>query len=308
MMGKKIGLTPTSVKKRVTKLWETGVISRPYVLLSLAMRDAEVIHAELITDGTEHDEHLINHLGTHPLVFCAVRTGLKKFAAAGNVTGSTELYELGRFYRGIKGVQEVDIQLVRSVGPSPYPPGQQYIYRGQKVSFTESQLKVLRLLLENARMPAKEIAKQTNFSARRVGQILNEMQTGGGLYFTVHMLPSAIGSIPFWLKIHFDESKIEPYNAVKWVYEKFPNAYWGAWLFTNKPILMHFCTAENIQMITNITNIAKTAPFAKQAHAEIFRPQKYFLGPGTIRLGELLGIQVSNHEAEFYSGRSNHRF
>jgi len=308
MLAKKIGLTATSVKKRVTKLWERGVISRPYVMLSLAMRDAEFCHTDLITDGTEHDEHLINHLGTHPLVFCAVRTGLQKFAAAANVAGPTELYELGRFYRGISCVKEVDIQLVRPHGPAYFAPGQQYIYRGQKVHFTQSQLKVLRLLWENARMPATEIAKRANYSVRRVGQLLHQLQNGGGLYFTVHMLPSAIGSIPFWLIVDFDESRIEPYDGVKWVAEKFPQVFWSCWLFANKPTLMHFCTADNIQTITDITNTTITAPFAKHVRAEIFRPQKYFVGPGYIQLGKLFGKEVTNHEAEFYSGKSEHGF
>jgi DNA-binding Lrp family transcriptional regulator len=307
-MAKKTGLSATSVKKRVSKLWENRVISRPYVQLSLAMRDAEISHTNLTTDGSEHDEQFIIKLGTHPSVFGAVRVGSHKFASGGNVVGPTGLFELGRFFRGISCVQKVDIQLVRPVGPSPVPPSQLYIYRGKKVSFTEPQLKVLRLLWENARMPAKEIAKQTNYSARRIGQILRELHIGGGVYFMVHMRPSMMESIPFWLIIDYDESKIEPYNVVKWVYEKFPDAYWNAWLFANKPTLMHFCTSENIQTISNITKITKTASFARLVRAEIFRPQKYFVGPGYIRLGELLGIKVANHEAEYYSGRGEHRF
>ncbi|MFX1301174.1 MAG: winged helix-turn-helix transcriptional regulator [Promethearchaeota archaeon] len=308
MLAKKIGLTATSVKKRVTKLWENGVISRPYVLLSLAMRDAEVSQAELITDGTEQDEHFLTQLGTHPLVFAAVRTGPHEFTSAGNVACSTQLFELGRFYRLFNCVKEVDINLVRPVGPAFFPPGQQYIHRGQKVAFNKPQLKVLRLLWENARMSAKEIAKQTNYSARRVGQILHELQTGGGLYFTVHMRPSAIGSIPFWLIIDYDENKIEPYQGVKWVAEKFPHIFWSCWLFVNKPTLQHFCTANNVKTITDTTNITRTAPFAKQVRAIIFRPQKYFVGPGYIQLGELLGEKVSNHEAEYYSGNNDYCF
>lgn len=307
-MAKKTGLTATSIKKRVTKLWENKVISRPYVQLSLAMRDSEICHANLTTDGAEHDEKFINEICTHPSVIGATRIGPHKFASGGNVAGPTELFELGRFYRGFSCVQDVDIQFVRPVGPSPVPPSQLYVYRGQRVTFTKPQLKVLRLLWQNARMSAKEIAKQTNYSARRVGQILHELQTGGGLYFMVHQRPSMMGSIPFWLIIEYDENNTEPYDAVKWVYEKFPDAYWNAWLFANKPTLMHFCTAENIQTITDITNITKTASFAKKVRSEIFRPQKYFVGPGYIRLGELLGEKVSNHEAEYYSGRSEHRF
>ncbi len=307
-LAKKTGLTATSVKKRVTRLWENKVISRPYVQLSLAMRDAECSHANLTTDGTEHDEIFIKQLGSHPSVIGAVRVGPQRFVSGGNVVGPTGLFELGRFYRGISCVQDVDIQLVRPVGPSPYPPSQLYIYRGQKVTFTEPQLRVLRLLWQNARMSAKEIAKQTNYSARRVGQILHELQTGGGLYFMVHQRPSMMGSIPFWLIIDYDENKIEPYDVVKWVYEKFPDAYWNAWLFAHKPTLMHFCTAETVRTMSDIVNITREAPFAKQVRSEIFRPQKYFVGPGYIQLGELLGQQVSNHEAEYYSGKKDHRF
>ncbi|MDO8123349.1 MAG: winged helix-turn-helix transcriptional regulator [Candidatus Hermodarchaeota archaeon] len=307
-MAKKTGITATSVKKRISKLWKNRVISRPYVQLSLAMRDAEISHTDLTTDGTEHDEQLITQLGSHPSVFGAVRVGLHKFASGGNVVGPTGLFELGRFYRKISCVKEVDIQLVRPVGPSPVPPSQLYIYRGQKMTFTDPQLKILQLLWQNARISAKDIGEQTNYSARRVGQILRELQTGGGLYFMVHMRPSMMDSIPFWLIIDYDEIKIEPYAAVKWVYEQFPDAYWNAWLFANKPTIMHFCTAETIRTISDIVNITKEAPFTKQVRSEIFRPQKYFVGPGYIQLGELLGIKVSNHEAEYYSGKSEHGF
>jgi hypothetical protein len=272
------------------------------------MRDAEISHTNLTTDGSEHDEQLINQIGTHPSVFGAVRVGLHKFASGGNVVGPIGLFNLGRFFRGINCVQDVDIQLVRPVGPSRVPPSQLYVYRGKKVSFTEPQLKVLRLLLGNARAPAKEIAKQTNYSARRVGQILRELQNGGGLYFMVHMRPSMMDSIPFWLIIDYAEKTIEPYDAVRWVHEEFPDAYWNAWLLANKPTLMHFCTAETLRKISEIVEITKGAPFANQVRSEIFRPQKYFVGPGYIQLAELLGKEVSNHEAEYYSGRKEHQF
>jgi DNA-binding Lrp family transcriptional regulator len=40
-LSKKLGLSSTSIRKRVMKLRESGLISRGYVLLSLAMLDAE---------------------------------------------------------------------------------------------------------------------------------------------------------------------------------------------------------------------------------------------------------------------------
>ncbi len=298
-IAKKLGLTATSVKKRVTLLREVGFLSRPYVLLSLAMRDADYCLAELTTDGTEQDEAFFDLIGTHPSVVIVLRIDPRKIIVLAQVVGPVGLFELGRFLRGLMSVKEVVIDFIYPVTPTPLLFGSQYAYRGNKVSFTTSQLQVLRYLLEDARIPATEIAKEINLTSRRVRQVLRDLIKGGGLYFSIFTKMSAGGVIPFNLYIDFDETKASPQEVTKWVMEQNPFEYWNTWLFANRPTLIHFCTAKDLQTIEAITTKTKKVEFAKRVGSEIVRPQKFFVGPGYLRLAELVGVQVSNHHVEF---------
>ncbi len=298
-IAKKLGLTSTSVKKRITQLREVKFLSRPYVLLSLAMMDADYCRAELTTDGTEHDEAFFNRIGTHPSVKVVMRKTTRKIWVLGEVVGPLGLFELGRFLRGLRSVTGVRIDFIHPVTPTPLPSGSQYAYRGNKTTFTTPQLQVLRSLLEDARIPAAEIAKEIHLSARRVRQVLQELVKGGGLYFTIFTKMSAGGVIPFNIHVDFDDTKASPQEVTKWVMEQNPFEYWNTWLVASRPTLYHFCTAKDLQTIEAITNKTKKAGFAKRVGSEIVRPQTFFVGSGYIRLAEMVGVQVSNHRVEF---------
>ena len=298
-IAKKLGLTATSVKKRVTQLREVGFLSRPYVFLSLAMIDADYFLAELITDGTEQDDTFYDLIGAYSSVMIIARVGPRRIWVLGQVVGPVGLFEMGRFLRGFSCVKEVAINFVYPVSPTPLLGGSQYTYRGSKVTFTKPQLQVLRYLLEDARLSAIEIAKAVKLSARRVRQVIRELITGGGLYFTIFTRMSAGGVIVVNLAIDYDETKASPQEVTQWVMEQYPFEYWNTWLFADKPFLLHFCTAIDLPRIEAMTNKTKKAPFVKRVVNEILRPQAFFVGPGYIRLAELVGVQVANHRVEF---------
>ena len=297
-IAQKLGMTATSVKKRITQLREIGFLSRSYVMLSLAMTDADYCLAKLFTDGMD-DETFIDLIGTHPSVKVVMRIDPRSLFVVGEVVGPLGLFELGRFLRGLEHVEEVEITNVYPITPTPLPAGSQYAYRGNKVTFTTPQLQVLRCLLHDARIPATEIAKEINLSARRVRQVLQDLVNGGGLYFTIFTKMSSGGVIPFNLIIDFDETQATPYEVTKWVMEQNPFEYWNSFLVANRPTLYHFHTAKDLQTIETITNVTKKAKFVNRVGTMIVLPQTFFVGPGYIRLAELVGFEVSNHRVEF---------
>jgi DNA-binding Lrp family transcriptional regulator len=297
-IAKKLGITATSVKKRVTNLREIGFLSRPYVMLSLAAMDADWCIAELATDGTEHDATFFELIGAYSSVMIVLRIGPRRIYVLGQVVGPVGLFELGRFLRRFPCVKNVMITFMYPVSPTPVTSSQ-YTYRGNKVTFTRPQLQVLRYLLEDARLSATEIAKDLKLSARRVRQVLRELINGGGLYFTIFTKMSAGGVIGFNLAVDYDEAKATPQEVTKWVMEQNPFEYWNTWLLANKPFLFHFCTAKDLPTIEAITNKTKKADFVKTVVTEIVRPQSFFVGPGYIQLAELVGVDMSNHRVEF---------
>jgi hypothetical protein len=205
-------------------------------------------------------------------------------------------------------VTDADINFHHPVTPSQLPDHHQYVYLGQKVALTKPQLTVLKHLWHDARIPATEIAKETKYSASRIQQVIRELQSSRGLYFTIFTNFSAAGIVPFVINIDYDERKIAPPGVVKWIQDSYPFEYWNSWQMANLPRISHFCTAPDIKSIDRITNQVKDAPFAKQVGSDIFRPQNHHVGPGHVRLGELLGGEVVNHRVAFYDAKNQEKF
>ncbi|MGY5854131.1 MAG: winged helix-turn-helix transcriptional regulator [Candidatus Thorarchaeota archaeon] len=300
-MSKKLGMSPTSIRKRVNKLRESGFLSRGYVFASLAMYDSEYAYALFTTDATENDKTFIDQIGVHPSIAAVTRIGPRKFSVAAQIVGSKGLFELGKFLRGFDCVQDVDVQFMYPVLPSPGPPHHQYLYLGEKVTFTTPQLKILKYLRQDARLPARDIATKTNYTPRRVQQIIKSLLDNRGLYFTVLTRWSALGMIPSLILVEYDEKKVEPHEATKWVQEKDTLSYMNSWQLANQPRLMHFFATEDITTAESLTSIIKDAPFAKSAECVIYRPQNFFVGPGHTHLGKLVGEDVSNRRVEYYT-------
>ncbi|MHA2005474.1 MAG: Lrp/AsnC family transcriptional regulator [Candidatus Thorarchaeota archaeon] len=294
-LSRQLGIASTSVQRRVAKLKDIGLLSRPYVILSLAMLDAEYCYG----DASEKDDDIIPQFGANPSVIDVARLSPRRLYAGAEVTGSVGLYELGRYFREFSCVQDVDIQFIHPVTPTPLEPHQKYVYLGKRVTLTKHHQEVLKHLIHDARMSATDIAKQTTYSSRRVQQIIQDLQTNGGFYFISLLKFSAAGYVPFWLNIYFDEKKIKPHEVVGKVYERIPLEYWNAFQFSNQPRIMHFCTTNDIQTMVKITNSMKDEPFAERVESYVIQPQNHFVGPGYIRLSEMLGLQVSNHIAEY---------
>jgi hypothetical protein len=263
------------------------------------MLDAEYCYVQIETDGSEKDDIIIPQFGANPSVIDVARLGPRSMYAGAEVTGSVGLYELGKFFREFHYVQNVDIQFGHPVAPTPLEPHQKYVYLGKKVALSKHHLEVLKHLIHDARIPATEIAKQTTYSTRRVQQIIQDLQSSGAFYFISFLKFSAAGYVPFWLNIDFDEKKISAHEIVEEVYERIPIEYWNAFLLSQQPRIMHFCTAEDIQSMVKITNTMKDAPFAERVESHVIQPQNHFVGPGYIRLAEMLGLQVSNRVAEY---------
>jgi DNA-binding Lrp family transcriptional regulator len=268
------------------------------------MLDAEYCFVQIETDGFEKDNIIIPKFGANPSVLDVARLDSRRMYAGAEVTGSVGLYELGKFFREFSCVQNVDIQFIHPATPTPLQPHQKYVYLGKKVTLSKLHLEILKHLIHDARMPATEIAKQTTYSTRRVQQIIKDLQNSGGFYFISFLKFSAAGYVPFWLNIDFDEKKISAHEVVAEVYERIPLEYWNAFLFSQQPRIMHFCTTKDIQSMVNITNSMKDEPFAARVESYVIQPQHHFVGPGYIRLAEMLGLQASNHVAEYSNGQN----
>ncbi|MFW9931210.1 MAG: winged helix-turn-helix transcriptional regulator [Candidatus Thorarchaeota archaeon] len=302
-LSKKLNLSPTSVQNRITKLKKIGGISRGYVFLSLAMLEADYCMCWISTDATEIDEHLLREIGKHPAVDESGRVGTRDLYATTQVSDSKSIIDLSSYIREFEFVQEVNLERIYPITPTPMPDNQKWVFRGNKVDFTKMQRTILKHLLEDARTPATEIAKKTNYSARRVQQVIKELQECGGLYFTVHPKFDALEQIPCIARITYDEKKISPHKVVGWIQEKFPVEYWNSFQIVDQPKTFHVFTAENMRRIEQIIHMLKDSPFSLLVETMVIQSQHHFAGLGHIGLCKLLGLEATNHKVLYLPPR-----
>ena len=294
-ISKKINISPTSVHKRIAKLRRTGGISRGYVFLSLAMLDADYCMCWISTDATEIDENVYREIGRHPAIDESGRVGTRNLYATTEVSDSRSIIDLRNYIQGFDFVQGVNMERIFPITPTRMPDTQKWVYRGKKVTFSKLQRTVLKYLIEDARTPATEIAARTNYSARRIQQIIKELQECGGLYFTVHPKYDVLEQIPFIIRISYDEKKITPHEVVGWIRDKIPAEYWNSFQIVDQPKTFHVFTADNMRRIEQITNLVKDAPFSILAETMVVQSQHHFAGLGHVELCRLLGLEASNH-------------
>ena len=299
-ISKKLNISPTSVHKRITRLKQKGGISRGYVFLSLAMLDADYCMCWITTDATEIDEYQFREIGKHPAIDELGRLGPRDLYATTQVSDSESIIALSSHLREFEFVQEVNMERIFPITPTSMPDYQKWVFRGKKVSFTNLQRTVLNHLLEDARTPATEIAKKTNYSARRIQQIIKELQECGGLYFTVHPQYDALGQLAVCLFISYDEKKIMPHEVVAWIQDRFPVEYWNSFQIVDQLKTFHVFTVENMKRIEQITNMIKDESFAKLVETKVLQSQHHFAGLGHVGLCKLLGVEPSSHKVKYF--------
>lgn len=252
------------------------------------MLDADFFLAWITTNGSERDEEFIDQIGNNPMVLEVARVGPRILDIGGEVSGATGVIELQKFLHGFDCVTEVKLHILEPVFPTALPTDHKYVYRGRKVSFSRSQLRVLKCLIDDTRMPTAEIARQSELTPRRVRQIIKELQEGGGILFTIRPIFGVAGINSFWILIGLKEKTLPPHEIVKWFHERYPYEYWNSFIFNDEPTLIHFCTAKNLQDIEAILETVKRAPFTQWAEAQVMYPQRKFVGMSYIRLQQML--------------------
>jgi DNA-binding Lrp family transcriptional regulator len=251
----KFGLTANGVRGRILKMVETGIIDSYAVMLSMEMIDSDVMFALVYTDGSEDTEEFILRLGENPMV---VLVGLGACTEGNVYTVFTQyiraegLNKITSFLRSSKEVTRVDV----------YPILYQ---RGGKIQLTKADLKVLKVLLDDARMPIIEIAKRTGFTSRRVRRILDNFLETESIWTAVRWNMNASDYIQFLMKTSYDERATKVDDLASWLKESYPLKYWDVYFAATSPEVFVEFVVDNLREVEELQRSMKRAPFIKSA-------------------------------------------
>ncbi len=274
----KLGMTANAVRKRVTKLVEQGVIEEFVVIMRPAMTEAELLLALLHTDGQEDEETLLNEMGRYPGV---VQTGLiasiqgRTYLVLAEYIGAIGLMNLRKFLCGPESVQDVEIHtLLRQ--------------QGSKIELTKLHLRLLRQLLDDARMSITDIASNTGLSARRVRRTLSDITESGAFWFAARWNLSAGEDTEFYVRIEIDEQKADRDAVDDWLRTNYPNEYWLSFHSAIEPTVFAKFVTDHFRESDEISRAIKQAPFVKSNNVLICYPVHKFPRLSQLMLQEKL--------------------
>ncbi|MFX1578904.1 MAG: winged helix-turn-helix transcriptional regulator [Promethearchaeota archaeon] len=272
-LARKLGISSNTVKNRINRLHKQKVIVGFGVLVSMEMLGAEHVLGVIATDGTEKVMEFIKQIvAKWPIVNEIYRTSDRRYEYWARVSGASETLGFKMYLEGLDGVTDVEMRPVVYLSPN-MSPNSVMNTRGKKVLFTQHQLRVLRCLYQDARLPVSQIAQQTGFTPRRVRKILRELEEGGGIHFVVGFDPFALGDMEYRLKICYDETETTGPDIILGLYEKYPEAFWWATITTNQPIidvgLLIDRPGKGMPIIQNL----KEAPFIKSIEDFVSYPR-----------------------------------
>ncbi|MHA2373791.1 MAG: winged helix-turn-helix transcriptional regulator [Candidatus Thorarchaeota archaeon] len=227
-LARRFSVSPNTVKNRISKLVKQGVIRGFGVIVSM-----EMLGAEHIAGASE-----------------IYRTSDRRYEYWAMVKGASETLGFKRFLEEINSVIDVEMRPVVFLFPNK-PPSFYLNTRGKKVTLTQSQLRVLRCLIGDARMPVSQIAQRAGLTPRRVRKNLRDLQEGGGIHFMIGYDIFALGDMEYRLKIRFDEAQTTGQDIIEGLYEKYPDEFWWASVTTNE--------GKGVPIIREI----KAAPFTQ---------------------------------------------
>ena len=236
-LSRKYGISANAIRRRILNLEETGVISGYAIALAPAMTGTDSLFGLLSTDGSRDEVEMVDAIGSskHVLAAAAHSDGVYAFVAEYN--GPEELHQLGTFLRTLDSVENAELHtFIRSWG--------------SEMKLTKTHLRVLDPLLEDPRMPVVDIAQKTGLTARRVRRLIRELEEGGALRFSALPELGAATSLPYIVRIHWDE-KTATYETIYDLLQKdYALKHWETYVSASEPVIFSLLVADDITDLT----------------------------------------------------------
>lgn len=267
-LARELGVTCPTVKRRVDNLIESGVIETFTIDLSQETLGLGWAYAEVTTDHSDDRARLADEICSHAYTHEMFAVGSKKYVIFAELPLPDGMYEYGRFLRGLDGVRTIELFPAQQLPTTQLGSDCKYSTRGKRVSFSDSELEVMKYLAQDARVSLLEISERAGYRPKRVRRILRRLQSSQGVHLTIRVNPSASDCVSFLLKITFEELR-SPGEIVYWLEENYPLEHWMSFLLSSTPVLVNYMTSANLANVERIIGELNQIPFIRDVETMI---------------------------------------
>lgn len=274
-LSRRYGVSANAIRKRIMNLEATGEISGYAVTLSIGVTGSSQLFGFLTGDGSRDEVEMIEEIGSHPNIIAAAAYSNGIYAFVGEYTVTHEMHDLSSYLRRIKGVVSAEIH------PTILPtrPG---------MELTPLHLRILKVLLEDPRLPVVEIAERSGLTARRVRRLLSQLEENRAVQFKALIELGADTSIPFIALIRWDERAITYAQLIDWLREKYPLTLWENFISATEPVLFLLFAGENLTQVNDMTREIRRHPHVVSVITTISTHHKFFTGYRQKKLQEMV--------------------
>ncbi len=271
----KFGISANAIKKRVAKMTESGIIEGYSLTISRKMINATGLLGVLLTDGSQDEEDFVNRIGESPFIIAAASyTGGLYFLLAEHITPQ-DVVELRSHLQGLPSVEKMEIHTLLED-------------RGSKMELTKLHRRVLRVLIKNPRMSIVDLAQHTGLTARRVRKLVQEMVDSQAILFSCSYKLGAKTSIPFLLRMSWDEKTADHNKVAAYLMEQFPLQLWEYYNSVLEPTVYCLFSAEEMAEATSIARKIRQEEFVTNVTISISKLHRYFGGLRDRYLAEII--------------------
>ncbi len=271
----KLEISSTTVKNRVDQLMEIGILKGFNVQLTLSMMGSEAVIILVMTDGKENQDSFVPSLGEIEGIIQSSAIFGGGYLIYGEYVGSQGLLRLSTTLKAMEHVKDVEIRLLAT---NP----------GKSITFSRTQLRVLKSLQSDARKPVKEIASETGLTARKVKRIIDELRESGSIQFTLTWSIGAGDRLAFFLDIEWDQKQISGEELLQQLRDAYPDEIWNYFLTATETFLLVVGIVDALKEIELIASRIRTSYPVKSVKQFIAGPSHNFVSIRKPRLDDII--------------------
>ncbi|MHA1908028.1 MAG: AsnC family transcriptional regulator [Candidatus Thorarchaeota archaeon] len=267
-LAREFDVTCPTIKKRVDRLRQWGVIQRYSAELSQETLGVDWILAELQTSSNNGKAKLLQQFSENECVGEVLTLGSGRYFVFAEVCPS-EREEFLSCIRQLDDVESVEISELLPIRNGVIQGDCRFTTRGGKIKLTRNQTEILRHLTSNARMPVNQISELTGLSAKFIRRVIRNFVECDAVNITLRLnLPSS-GRINFILKYGLNEDTTGPVDATGFITDIYPEEHWFTFFDPDADNMLHYMTAKSIKDVENIIQEISHLPHTEGVEAHI---------------------------------------
>ncbi|MFW9848919.1 MAG: winged helix-turn-helix transcriptional regulator [Candidatus Thorarchaeota archaeon] len=262
-----LGISCPTVKKRVERLRQFGVIQRFSVEMAQETLGTRYVIAELATDGAGQKAEFLQKFDEHECIREVLTLSNGHYLLFAEVTPN-EKAQCKEFLESLPDLESSRVSYINQI-PSETVGGQcKFAKKGEKVDLTKEELELLWYLVRNSRVPIKTLSRQTGYTIKQVRRIVGQILQNPGIHFTTHLNLVASGDINIVLAADCEDIST-PAKIALHLSKRFPQEHWFSMNTIDRNTLYSYMTTKHLAQVEQIMESTQTYPNVYNVDAKI---------------------------------------